>query len=113
MQRWQLWSLPQIPLAQLVLFLQPGRHSLSSLQYWPFGQWSLLGKQSTQVPSSKHRPLLQPEHASALPAPPPSPASSVTRPPPPPLPLPPTFPPPFPPGPGSEATPPVPPSVLG
>src|ERR1700744_3222744 len=92
MQLWQSCASAQTPLAQLVPSgLQPGTQVLLEPQTEPLGQVSLLGKQSTQVPSGKHRPLVHSgfAHCGAPPAPPVPPLPPALAPPVPPPPVPP------------------------
>src|SRR5450755_1517528 len=57
------------PLAQFEpLVLQPAAHVLASVQYCAAGQWSSLGKQSTQVPSARQNPLAHCGHGGPAPA---------------------------------------------
>src|SRR5450755_4713877 len=70
------------PLAQFEpLVLQPAAHVLASVQYCAAGQWSSLGKQSTQVPSAKQNPLAHCGHCGPAPASPPAPLAVPAPPP--------------------------------
>src|SRR5690349_9067957 len=76
MQLLQLCVLSQTPLAQpSPLGLQPSTQVLSSVQYEPVGHASSLGRQSTQVPSSRQKPLSQAGHCGPSP---PAPAPPET-----------------------------------